>query len=142
MLTLVRHAAVVVDPRVPPHEWVLSPEGQAAAGALRLRGPAISSSEPKAVETARLAGLEPRLDDRLRVVRRPWSHDYAREVESYLAGDEPSGWEPRAEALERLRGALDGYDGVAVSHGLAISLYLGLSFGEWRALPFPAVLVC
>jgi hypothetical protein len=42
-------------------------------------------------------------------------------------------------ALERLNDALDGFEGIAVTHGLAISLYLDLDFDRWRALPFPAV---
>jgi len=41
-----------------------------------------------------------------------------------------------------MRAALDGFDGIAVTHGLAISLYAGLSFAEWQALPFPAVVEC
>jgi hypothetical protein len=41
-----------------------------------------------------------------------------------------------------LHAALDGYDGVAATHGLAISLYAGLTFDQWRALPFPAVIEC
>ncbi len=35
-----------------------------------------------------------------------------------------------------------GSSGVAVTHGLAIALVAGLSFEEWRALPFPAVVEC
>jgi broad specificity phosphatase PhoE len=143
MLTLVCHAAVVVDPAVPSSEWVLSPEGREAARALELPGgTALTSPEPKAAETAVLAGLEARVDPRLREVSRPWSDEYVVEVERWFAGEEPKGWEQRADALARLRGALDGFDGVAVSHGLAISLYAGLSFDEWRALPFPAVVRC
>jgi broad specificity phosphatase PhoE len=142
MPTLVRHAAVIVDPRVPSYDWRLSEEGRAAAAALRLRGAALTSSEPKAMETAALAGLDARPDDRLREVRRPWADDYADAVRRYLGGENVDGWEPRRDALARLHDALDGFDGVAVTHGLAIALYAGLSFDEWRDLPFPAVVEC
>jgi hypothetical protein len=142
MPTLVRHAAVIVDPSVPSHEWRLSRDGRSAAAALRLTGRALTSSEPKAMETAALAGLDPRADDRLREVRRPWSDDYAADVRRYLAGEDVAGWEPREVVLARLREVLDGFDGIAVTHGLAIALYAALSFDEWRALPFPALVEC
>jgi len=144
MPTLVRHAAVVVDPAVPASEWRLSDEGRAAARSLMLVGDAgaVTSPEPKAAETAALAGLEARVDERLREVARPWSGDYVTEVRRWFAGVELPGWERREDALERLHAALDGFTGVAVSHGLAISLYAGLSFDEWRMLPFPAVVRC
>jgi broad specificity phosphatase PhoE len=143
MPTLVRHAAVVVDPAVPSSDWRLSEEGREAARLLALpRGPALTSPEPKAMQTAELAGLDAVVDERLHEVARRWSDDYVAQVERWFAGGEPDGWERRADALARLRAALDGFDGVAVSHGLAISLYAGLSFDEWRALPFPAIVEC
>jgi broad specificity phosphatase PhoE len=143
MPTLVRHAAVVVDPAVPSSDWRLSAEGREAARSLALPpGAALTSPEPKARETAELAGLAAVVDERLREVSRPWSDDYVTEIERWFAGEEPEGWERREDAIARLRAALDGFDGVAVSHGLAISLYAGLSFDEWRVLPFPAVVEC
>ncbi|MDX6476921.1 MAG: 2,3-bisphosphoglycerate-dependent phosphoglycerate mutase [Gaiellaceae bacterium] len=143
MPTLVRHAAVVVDATVPSPEWRLSDEGRAAATALELpQGPALSSPEPKALETAELAGLDAIVEPRLREVSRPWSDDYVADVERWFGGEELTGWEQREHALARLQAALDGFDGVAVSHGLAISLYAGLSFEEWRRLPFPAIVEC
>ena len=134
----------VVDPATPSEHWVLSEDGLRAAAALELPAlPVLSSSEPKALATAKAAGWDARPDDRLREVTRPFhGDDYEAYVRRYLAGDEPDGWEPRAHALERLRAALDGFDGIAVTHGLAITLYAGLSFDEWRAMPFPAVLEC
>ena len=142
-MLLVRHAAVVVDPATPSHEWPLSQAGREAARALELPpGPALTSPEPKARETAALAGLDAAADERLREVARPWSDDYVSLVARYLGGEDLDGWEPRGAALERLHAALDGFDGVAVSHGLAISLFAGLSFDEWHALPFPAVVEC
>jgi broad specificity phosphatase PhoE len=140
---LVRHAAVVVDPATPSHTWPLSDAGRDAARALSLpAGAALTSPEPKAKETAALARLVAVVDERLREVARPWSDDYESQVRRYLGGEDLAGWEPHRDALARLRAALDGFDGVAVSHGLAISLYAGLSFDEWRALPFPAVVEC
>ncbi len=145
MLTLVRHAAVVVDPSVPSTEWRLSEEGRAAARSLIFdvgADGALTSPEPKAAETAELARLGARVDERLREVERPWSDDYVTEVRRWFDGEELPGWERREDALERLHAALDGFAGVAVSHGLAISLYAGLSFDEWAMLPFPAVVRC
>ena len=140
---LVRHAAVIVDRSVPSSLWQLSAEGRSAAALLRLpTGRALTSSEDKARETARLAGLDAAPDDRLREVVRPWSDGYETDVRQYLAGPTLTGWEPREEVLGRLHGALDGFDGVAVTHGLAIALYAGLAFDEWRAMPFAAVIEC
>jgi broad specificity phosphatase PhoE len=141
---LVRHAMTQVDPAVPSQAWLLSDEGRAAAAALELPAlPVLTSSEPKAVETALAAGWTATVEPGLREVSRPWlGDDYEAHVERYLGGEELDGWEPRAEALARMRAALEGFDGIAVSHGLAISLYLGLSFEQWRAMPFPAVLEC
>ena len=138
---LVRHAAVVVDRAVPSPLWQLSTEGRSAAAQLQLpAGAALTSSEDKARETASLAGLDATSDDRLREVGRPWSDDYQSDVRRYLAGDPLSGWEPREEVLARLHAALAGFNGVAVTHGLAIALFAALSFDEWRAMPFPAVI--
>jgi broad specificity phosphatase PhoE len=144
VLVLVRHAAAVVDPAVPSREWVLSEEGRAAAKALAARLPssaaALTSDEPKARETAELAGLPARVDQRLGEVERPWiDGDYEAAVGRYLAGEDLRGWERRVDAVARLRAALDDFDGVAVSHGIAIALHAGLSHDEWRRLPFPAV---
>jgi broad specificity phosphatase PhoE len=142
---LVRHAMTVVQPSVPSHEWRLSEDGRAAAAALELpQLPVLSSTERKALDTAELAGWRATPDDRLREVTRPFHGDgtYEERVRRYLAGEELDGWEPRAHALERLRAALDGFDGIAVTHGLAIALYAGLGFDEWRALPFPGVVEC
>jgi broad specificity phosphatase PhoE len=142
---LVRHAMTVVEPTVPSHEWRLSEEGRVAAAALELPSlPVLSSSERKARDTAALAGWEATADDRLREVTRPFAGDgtYEERVRRYLAGEELEGWEPRAHALERLHAVLDGFDGIAVTHGLAITLYAGLDFDEWKAMPFPAVIEC
>lgn len=134
----------VVDPSTPSAEWRLSDDGRRAAAALELPAlPVLTSSEQKAIDTALLAGWDAMPDDRLREVIRPFhGDDYEEHVLRYLAGDEPDGWEPRDRALARLHEALDGFDGIAVTHGLAISLFAGLDFDEWRAMPFPAVIEC
>ncbi len=141
---LVRHAMTVVDPETPSAEWRLSDDGRRAAARLDLPElPVLTSSEPKAVATAELAGWDATPDDRLREVTRPFTATgYDEQVRRYLDGDELDGWEPRDRALERLHAALDGFEGIAVTHGLAIALYAGLAFEEWRALPFPAVVEC
>ena len=105
--------------------------------------PVLTSSEPKAVDTAEAAGWDATPDERLREVTRPFAADgYERAGAALSRRRRAGGWEPRAQALERLRAALDGFEGIAVTHGLAISLYAGLSFDEWQALPFPAVVEC
>jgi hypothetical protein len=141
---LVRHALTLIDPAVPSHEWRLSDDGRRAAAALELPElPVLTSSEQKAVETAQLAGWDARPDERLREVTRPFVADgYDDYVRRYLAGDEPEGWEPGAHALERLHSVLEGFDGIAVTHGLAIALYADLDFDAWKALPFPAIVEC
>lgn len=141
---LVRHAMTVVDPSTPSAEWRLSADGRRAAAALELPAlPVLTSSEQKAIDTALLAGWDATADDRLREVTRPFhAADYEDHVRRYLAGDEPDGWETRDHALARLHEALDGFDGIAVTHGLAISLFAGLDFDEWRTMPFPAVIEC
>ena len=141
---LVRHALTAIEPSVPSAEWKLADGARAAAAALELPPlPVLTSDEPKAVETAVAAGWTATVDPRLREVARPWlGDDYEAHVRRYLAGEDLPGWEPRDEALARMRAALDGFDGIAVSHGLVISLYAGLSFDEWRAMPFPAVIEC
>ena len=106
----------------------------------------ISSPEPKAVGTAepiaRGCGIPVEVDERLREVERPTGlhTDYQERVRRYLGGEPLDGWEPREAARARVAAALDGLDdAVAVSHGLAISLYLGYDFDRWRALRFPDV---
>jgi len=162
-LYLVRHAAVVVRPAQPSAQWHLSPEGRAAADALADAPfwPSVSgiyaSTEPKATGTAqRIAarhGLPLRIEPDLREVERPWMDgDYAAIARRYLAGDAIDGWEPRAEALARVRGCIErivtrhaGLDIGIASHGLALTLYvsdlLGLD-GEasgrlWSSIAFP-----
>ena len=147
MLWLVRHAQVELLDGVPAPLWELTAEGRAAAEELAQRLPrfarVVSSPEPKAVGTAEpiahASGVELELDERLREVARAIGlvDDYEDRVRRYLGGEALAGWEPREEARARVVAALDGLDGCAVSHGLAISLELGYSFERWRGLRLP-----
>ncbi len=164
---LVRHGAVTVQPGLPPAQWHLSPQGRAAADTLadepfwpHVRG-IHTSAEPKAEATAqRIAArhaLPIRIEPELREVERPWTEgDYAAAVRRYLAGEALDGWEPRDQALARVRSRIDGiverHEGVdvaIVSHGLALALYLAALLGldgdkaheMWSRLRFPDVAV-
>jgi broad specificity phosphatase PhoE len=164
-LYLVRHAAVIVLPEKPLSQWHLSPEGRDAAAALAHEAywPSIAlvytSSEPKAVATAqRIAaphGLAIRIERALGEVERPWTNDvYEDLVRRYLAGEPVEGWEPRADALARVRSCIDAIvakdeDAAVVSHGLALTLYLSdlldlaadASYELWRSIRFPDVAI-
>lgn len=152
MLWLVRHAAVEVDPAVPPHEWRLTAEGRAAAEELAARLPSVarvvSSDEAKAVATAepiaRANRVELAFDERLREVRReralPDYETHRAAVRNYLAGEPVDGWEPREQASARIREAVAGLDRAAVvTHATVLALLLGWSFERWEALRLPDV---
>jgi len=166
-LVLVRHAEVRADPSQPADQWSITDDGRAASRALgetiRRAHPTLrtiaASSETKAVETAtalkeRLqvagSGVEVAVDHRLREVGRPWTDDhgaYKALVARYLAGEEPTGWEPRDAVVERLSAALHDLtnDGpaLAVSHGIAMTVWLASvttdldAIGFWTGLRFP-----
>ena len=164
-LYLVRHAAVTVRADRPSAHWRLSPEGRAAIELLaeepywQSLAIVYTSPEPKAVATAqRIAaphGLAIRIERDLREVERPWAGEgYAELAQRYLAGDGINGWEPNDEALARVRACVDGIvargeDAAAVSHGLALTLYLsdlldldaGGSYALWRSMHFPDVAI-
>ena len=114
-----------------------------------------SSPEPKAVDTAtpiaRALDVELRVEDDLREARRPGQvtarAEYVRLASAYLRGEHVAGWEPAAEVrarvsncIERLVAATPG-DVAVVSHGLALSLFLGLAPEEWERIRLPAVAV-
>lgn len=167
-LYLVRHAAVTVRPEQQPSQWRLSPEGRAATDALAgepywagLRG-LHTSPEPKAAATAqRIAarhGLPVWIERDLREVEgRAWVDEGLQElVRRYLAGEAVEGWEPREEALGRVRSCIDAIaarpgnaDVAVVSHGLILTVYLsdllGLdasaSYELWMRIGFPDVAV-
>ena len=141
---------------MPSPEWGLTDEGRAAARELALRDEWLdlalvaASPEPKARATAgpiaEAAALDLRLEPDLREAGRPWvDGDYTGTARRYLAGEEIPGWEPADDVRERMERAVgtlvrEAGGGVAVvSHGLALSLLLGLSPDEWEAMPFGEV---
>lgn len=162
-ITYVRHAMPAVTEGVHSSEWHLDEATRAAAEiwAARLEvgggiGALVSSTEPKALETA--AAIAARWeatvleDPRLREARRPWiGTGYRAVAHRYLRGEQPEGWEPHREVEERVAAAVadalaKATDGpaVVVSHGLALSLHLGDRLGDdfdretfWSRLAFP-----
>jgi len=148
---------------VHPVEWHLDQEGRQAAraGANGLEvgegiGALVSSSEPKALETAEEIGArwsaDVETDDRLREAERPWvGPGYRAMAHRYLRGEALEGWEPHAEVASRMGAAVtaaseraNGQALVVVSHGLALSVHLGDRLGPefdqesfWSRLAFP-----
>lgn len=162
-ITYVRHAMAVQTDGVHPTEWHLDAAGRADAARLAARlevAPAIgcllSSSEPKAMETAEVIaerwGTEPVADAGLREVMRPWiGPGYRGIVHRYLRGELPDGWEPHADVEARMAASLEvatdlaaGRSVVIVSHGLSLAVHLGHRLGRdfdresfWSSLAFP-----
>src|SRR5919197_3445278 len=161
-LILVRHARVELRNGIPADQWQLSEAGRRDAASLARwegwRGLRViaSSPEAKAVDTARpiaaAAELELVVEADLREAGRPSLPLVSRErhvaqVAAYLRGEPLPGWEAPQEVtrrvttcIERLLATASG-DAAIVSHGLALSLYLGSSFTEWERIPLPAVAV-
>ncbi len=163
LVTYIRHAMPVTDAKVDPRAWHLDPEAERAAARLADRlevasrlGLVVSSTEPKALETAACVGerwrVEVRGDDRLREVERPWvGSGYRSVAHRYLRGQAPDGWEPHADAAGRAQAAVDeAVEGAAgeavavVSHGLLLAVHLGALLGDdfdresfWSGLAFP-----
>lgn len=164
-LVLVRHAESEPRRDIPASRWTLSPRGRAqAAGVaarIRPRSPTavVSSPEPKAVETARLAaaplGLAPRVVPGLGEHARetvpyfPDPEDFRAAVLDMLArpGERVFGEETASESLARFSTTLEGVMAeerghvVAVTHGTVMSLWLapvlGLPAAEiWTELGF------
>jgi broad specificity phosphatase PhoE len=161
-ITYVRHAMPRSDEGVDPTAWHLDDDGRRASAALADRlevtdgiGALVSSSEPKALETAEAIGIRwgaPTLvDDRLREVGRPWvGAGYRLVAHKYLRGELPEGWEPHehvaaraAAAVGQARASIDG-PVVVVSHGLLLSVHLADVLAEgfdretfWSRLTFP-----
>lgn len=162
-ITYVRHAMAVPDDGVHPSSWHLDQAGRAAARAWADRleigagiGALVSSTEPKALETAEAIGerwsAQVGEDPRLREAVRPWiGPGYRAIAHRYLRGEQPEGWEPHAEVADRMAAAVS--DALAravagpvvvVSHGLALSVHLGHRLGAdfdresfWSRLAFP-----
>jgi broad specificity phosphatase PhoE len=167
-IVLVRHAAVETDPAVSPSLWQLSDEGRAGARALaqerlwRTTERIFTSPEAKALETAHIIagpnGMTVTAVEDLREVERPanqWIDDrypggYAGAVRDYLAAPDfaTHGWEPPAEAQQRIRMCIDWLRrwepaGFAVSgHGQTLSLYAAAVTGldpweVWQTILLP-----
>jgi broad specificity phosphatase PhoE len=162
-ITYVRHAMPAVAEGLHSTEWHLDEATRNAAeiwaGRLEVGeqiGALVSSTEPKALETA--AAIASRWDSvvveepRLREAQRPWiGTGYRAVAHRYLRGEVPEGWEPHASVAERVAAAVDdalasATDGpaIVVSHGLALSLHLGDRLGAdfdretfWSRLAFP-----
>ena len=153
----------VTDAETDPRAWHLDPEATRAASRLADRlevvqriGALVSSTEPKALETAASVGarwdVEVRGDDRLREVERPWvGAGYRSVAHRYLRGQAPEGWEPHEVVAARAQSAIDdaveaaaGNVVVVVSHGLLLAVHLGALLGDdfdresfWSGLAFP-----
>ncbi len=165
-VTYVRHAMPQTDDGADPSTWHLGEEGTRLAGRLAGRlevasstpriGALVSSTEPKAIETATAIAAhwkaEVVTDDRLREVTRPWVGDGYRSVaHRYLRGEVPAGWETHEDVAARTGAAVHAARAsagegpvVIVSHGLALSVHLGALLGGdfdrdafWRSLAFP-----
>jgi broad specificity phosphatase PhoE len=162
---LVRHSLPALDPALPVEEWRLSEEGRRRCGPLaaRVRKHAptaiVSSTEPKARETAELVGAELGL----KVQESAALRETARRTVPWLEADElrrsirtlferPDevvfGEEKASAALARFSAALDGLDEgtVIVSHGTMISLYAAARTGRdafelWSSLELPDLVV-
>lgn len=164
-MLLVRHSLSQVDPARPAEEWGLSEEGRTRcvplAARLRAYQPTeiVSSTEPKARETAELVaaelGLGVRESAALRETARqsvPWMEpdEFRRAVRAlFERPDEVAfGEESAAQALARFSAAVEGLgeQTVVVSHGTVISLYAAERTGRdafdlWRSLELPDLVV-
>lgn len=162
---LVRHGEPLVESNVPPTFWRLSRGGEGATLELAARlGPlelaaVFASPEPKAVRTADLLareyGVPVRIDRDLREHERASTRflsqpEFDAGVERLLRsgrdlvfGDESADavFKRMCRALDRARSADPDGDVVAVTHGTALSLYVGRMLGRdaaalWRQLGF------
>lgn len=167
---LVKHALPVLDPAVPPREWLLGAEGEEQArrlaGLLASYAPfrLIASPEPKALRTAQLVAAELRLDVSvaagLAEFDRPALPLMTKEEHERInAGifedlDRPVlGMESGQDALQRFSNAIaaelariESENLVAVTHGTVISLFVAAhndidGFTLWKQLACPAFVV-
>ncbi|TAJ71683.1 MAG: histidine phosphatase family protein [Phenylobacterium sp.] len=165
-LILVRHGRPVIDRDIPPPQWGLCPEGRDAVAALAEKlipfgaKAAISSPEPKALQTAEIIGQ--RLG--LAVEVEHGLHEHKRQHVSFGTEEEfrqriaqvfanpqapAPGGESAEQACERLAAALAKHTVrplLAVTHGTVLSLYvaklLGLDAHDlWRNLHTPDAFV-
>lgn len=167
LLYLVRHAAPLADPRLPPHTWGLSSQGRedAAAIARVTEWTNIttiwSSAEPKARETARIiadaVGAAVRIDEDLGELRFDAGflpeEEFMERVGSFLDGADDSDFEAYGDALRRITscisrlGRREGGALAVVSHGRILTVLLGHLLGHpagshvWRAMRLPDLAV-
>lgn len=142
-MILVRHGPATPDPSSLPRDWPLvERDACVGLGALLPDLAVVCSDERKAVETAEALGRDFSIDSRLREVSRPWIHDpdeFRAHSHRYLAGETLAGWEPQSEALARFAEAADG---IVVSHGTVMSLFVASRVGIdpiefWSGLTMP-----
>jgi broad specificity phosphatase PhoE len=169
-LILVKHAPPQITPEVASNRWVLSSEGQARcewlAGALAGQGVTAlySSLEPKALETAALAGIRLGLEVR----PRPGLQENDRTGLGFATADgiralirqffeapleRVMGEETAAEALERFEGAIlkaraetSDQTIAVVAHGTVLTLLVAKhnpisAFEFWGGLGLPSFVV-
>jgi broad specificity phosphatase PhoE len=128
-------------PGVPPHRWMLHPDGLAAARRLAGRLPAdrylVASGEPKAWQTLEPAGPVVR-DRRFNEVARdePYGGEFRTRRRAYVEGYDHAGWEPRVRVAERFAAAIAEHLGAAgrrvlvvASHGMAMTVWLSAHVG-------------
>jgi broad specificity phosphatase PhoE len=169
-LILIKHASPQIDPDVPPERWDLSEQGRgrcaALAKALRPYLPAVivSSSEPKASQTAELVAAELGVavkqgDDLFEHDRSRVPHMPGREFISMMEllfrrpGELILGDETADEAADRFERAVEQVVSAnpqgniaIVSHGTVIALLLerqgaGRGFQIWRDMGLPSFAV-
>lgn len=168
-LVFVRHSLPLINEALPARDWILSPDGVAAAEALARRliqqhriVAVASSTEAKAQGTAEIiarhADLRPSLDPDLCEHRRSTlgflpRRDFEAGVESLLAhpgdlvfGDETADavYKRFAAAVSRAATQADGAT-IIVTHGTALAIYLSRQadidpWSLWRSLTMPMAL--
>ncbi|HEY7089589.1 MAG TPA: histidine phosphatase family protein [Tepidisphaeraceae bacterium] len=169
-LILIKHAAPEVVPTVPSEQWHLSERGRASCAALaeavRAHEPrvVVSSTEPKAIETAELVASalkiphEPAPDlhehDRSNVPHMR-SSEFISMVELFFRRPDELvlGQETAGDAEERFTSAVEdvvkehaGRNVAIVAHGTVIALMLARysdrpAFAWWRELGLPSMVV-
>lgn len=169
-LILIKHAAPQVDPMVESSKWPLSDRGRAMCKPLAMRiaehEPAaiVSSTEPKALETAQLVAAELGLSsstaeglhehDRSNVPHMR-SGEFISMVELFFRKPEQRvlGNETAAAAASRFAGAIDGVltahpeeNLAVVTHGTVLALLLADRAGQnafelWRSMALPSFVV-
>ncbi|HXW04390.1 MAG TPA: histidine phosphatase family protein [Vicinamibacterales bacterium] len=170
LLVLVKHALPILEPAVPPRDWLLGSEGECQSRRLAIQlapyAPfrLVASREPKALMTGRLlaaeldlevsaaAGLEEFDRPALPLISR---EDHERLNEAiFRKPDTPVlGTESAADALNRFSRAIrtelartTTRNLVAISHGTVISLFVAAhnqrdAFDIWKSLACPSFVV-